>query len=568
VGAARPARRRVLRDNLSRRVTETATPPRDRGPGRPDVPVAGYRRRRALALVAAGLLVLVVVLLLRSCGGDSPPAEGAAKLVPARVLGWVHVSTDRGRDGVQRALDLAKRFPSYGRVQDRLLARLAGGAQPVRYDRDLAPWLGREVGLALLDTSGQTAGTLIVAAVADRGKADAYLRRAGQSSTAAYRGVTIRRFGTVASTITRGFLLIGQESVLRGVIDASHGQGKTLAADPTYRRAMRGLPAGRAADAFVTPGGVRRLLEPQGGALGVAGVLLDQPALAGAGVALTAQGGRARVTVHSVRDPRLARGRPTTFGAFAPSLAGAVPKHAMAYVGVSGLDKAARRILSISAATGAAGARIQQLLRTRARDFSQRTGVNIERDVLPLFRGEVALWLGSSVPSPYLTVIARTNDEARTRAALGKLQAPLVQLFLPQTAQPGQAPTFAERDIGGGVQAFSLDLAPGVQINYAVFGGKLVISTNLEGVRAVRRAQGSLTENGSYQATLGSRPKRVTSLVFLDFSQLLGLGERTGLNASRSYLAARSDLRRIRALGASTSGGGTESTTELRLQIS
>ena len=66
----------------------------------------------------------------------------------------------------------------------------------------------------------------------------------------------------------------------------------------------------------------------------------------------------------------------------------------------------------------------------------------------------------------------------------------------------------------------------------------------------------------------GRRPGRVTSLVFLDFSQLLGLGERTGLNASRSYLAARSDLRRIRALGASTSGGGTESTTELRLQIS
>ena len=95
-----------------------------------------------------------------------------------------------------------------------------------------------------------------------------------------------------------------------------------------------------------------------------------------------------------------------------------------------------------------------------------------------------------------------------------------------------------------------------------------MISTNLEGVRAVKRAQGSLTDNGSYGATLGKRPKRVTSLVFLDFSQLLGLGERTGLNASRSYLAARNDLRRIRALGASTSGGGTESTTELRLQIS
>ena len=552
----------------SRGVTETATPPRDRAHSRDDLPAAAHRRRRALALGTCGLLVLVVVLSLRSCGGDSPPAEGAAKLVPARVLAWVHVSTDRGRDGVQRALDVAKRFPSYGRLQNRLLARLASGSQPVRYDRDLAPWLGGEVGLALLDTTGQTAGTLIVAAVADRAKADAYVRKAGSSSTATYRGVTIRRFGTVASTITGGYLLIGQESVLRSVVDSTQGQGKTLAADPTYRRAMRGLPTGRAADAFLTPGGVRRLLEPQGGALGVAGVLLDQPALAGAGVALTAEGGNARLTVHSVRDPRLARGRPVTFGAFVPSLASAVPKNAMAYVGITGLDKAARRILSISAATGAAGARIQQLLRTRATDFSRRTGVNLERDVLPLFRGEVALGLTASLPSPYLTVIARTKDEARTRAALGKLQAPLVQLFLPQTAQPGQAPTFSERDIGGGVQAFSLDLAPGVQINYAVFDGKLVISTSLEGVRAVKRAKGSLTGNGSYQATLGSRPKRVTSLVFLDFSQLLGLGERTGLNASRSYLAARSDLRRIRALGASTSGGGTESTTELRLQIS
>jgi hypothetical protein len=452
-------------------------------------------------------------------------------------------------------------------VQDRLLARLGSGAQPVRYDRDLAPWLGREVGLALLDTPGQTAGTLIVAAVADRGKADAYVRRAGQSSTANYRGVTIRRFGNVASTITGGYLLIGQESVLRGVIDSTHSRTGALASDPTYRQAMRGLPAGRVAEAYLTPGGVRRLLQPRGGVVGVAGVLLDQPALAGAGVALTAEGGGARLTVHSVRDPRLARGRPITFGAFVPSLASAVPRTAMAYVGLTGLDKAARRILSLSAAAGGAGVRIQRLLQTRAQDFSRRTGVNVQRDVLPLFRGEVALWLASSLPSPYLTVIARTNDEARTRTALGKLQAPLVQLFLPQTAQPGQAPTFTERDIGGGVRAFSLDLAPGVQINYAVFGGKLVISTNLEGVRAVKRAQGSLTDNGSYRATLGKRPKRVTSLVFLDFSQLLGLGERTGLNANRSYLAARSDLRRIRALGASTSGGGTESTTELRLQI-
>src|SRR5207253_9189955 len=132
--------------------------------------------------------------------------------------------------------------------------------------------------------------------------------------TAAYLGVTLRRFATVASARTGGSLLIGQESVLRGVIDSRLGRGRTLSADPTYRRAMRGLPVGRAAEAFLTPGGVRRLLAPQGGALGIAGTLLDQPALAGAGVALTAEGGDGRLTVHSIRDPRLARASPATFG--------------------------------------------------------------------------------------------------------------------------------------------------------------------------------------------------------------------------------------------------------------
>ena len=72
---------------------------------------------------------------------------------------------------------------------------------------------------------------------------------------------------------------------------------------------------------------------------------------------------------------------------------------------------------------------------------------------------------------------------------------------------------------------------------------------------------------GSFQATLGSRPDQVTSLVFLDFSQLLALGERTGLSDSRAYLAVRDDLRKVKAVGAAATGSGDESTTKVSLQI-
>ena len=86
-------------------------------------------------------------------------------------------------------------------------------------------------------------------------------------------------------------------------------------------------------------------------------------------------------------------------------------------------------------------------------------------------------------------------------------------------------------------------------------------------MRAVKERDGTLEDNGSFDATLGARPDRVTSLVFLDFSQLLQLGERTGLSDSRSYLAVREDLRKVKAVDAAATGAENESTTELFIQI-
>jgi hypothetical protein len=126
--------------------------------------------------------------------------------------------------------------------------------------------------------------------------------------------------------------------------------------------------------------------------------------------------------------------------------------------------------------------------------------------------------------------------------------------------------SWQERDVDG-VKAFQLRLGVGIELDYAVFDGKLVVSTSLSGVRAVKQRKGSLADNESFDATLGGHPKEVTSLVFLDFSQLLALGERTGLSDSRSYLAVREDLRKVKAVGAAATGGASESTTELFIEI-
>src|SRR5204862_6067059 len=76
--------------------------------------ITPVERRRLIALGAAlaGLVaVVVVVVVLVAGGGSEPPATGAARLVPADALAYVHVSTDRDREGVQQAMKLLNRFP-------------------------------------------------------------------------------------------------------------------------------------------------------------------------------------------------------------------------------------------------------------------------------------------------------------------------------------------------------------------------------------------------------------------------------------------------------------------------
>jgi hypothetical protein len=118
----------------------------------------------------------------------------------------------------------------------------------------------------------------------------------------------------------------------------------------------------------------------------------------------------------------------------------------------------------------------------------------------------------------------------------------------------------------GGTDARVLRVS-GLQLAYAVIGGKLVASTRLDGIAKVASAHGSLEESGRFRATVGQPSRQVGSLVFLDFSQLLRLGEQTGLNDSRSYQAVKADLAKVQAVGGFTSRVGDVTTAELVLSI-
>jgi Protein of unknown function (DUF3352) len=498
------------------------------------------RRRLVAAIAAAAVLALVVgVLVARGSGGGPAIANDAARLVPSDALVYVHLSTDRDRGAVEDARKLAARFPSWDRTRDAILKRLAVTADG---REDVDTWLGDEMAVALLGSSTGTAGSLLLLQVRDEGEARSFVARGKQQgSSATHRGVRIDRFGAVTAAFVDDFLVLGQSASVRKAIDLAQGRGTGLATEATFQRLEQRLPGDRVADAYATADGLRRLLVPAGGGLGVAGVLLDRPNLKATALALRAGDPGLQMEVESVVAGRKGR-------EFEPSLTDAVPKGALAYLGTKGLDETATR-LGAAAGTAALG----DLLRNAGKALGEEGARTVQRDLLALLREETAVVILPGVPAPTMLVIAKASDEARTRAALDRVSASLPKLVDGATVRKdGDVTVMASGD---------------TEIHAAVFDGRLVLATSEAGIAAARDPDGGIGESDAYDAVVGDPENPVTSVVFLDFSQLLRLGEQTGLNDSRAYLAVKGDLSKVRSLGASSTGNGEDPNTEILFQI-
>ncbi len=517
-------------------------------------------RRLILAAVAVVVVVVVVIVVLLTRGGAPPPATGAASLVPADALVYVHLSIDPRRPEVRSAQGLARRFPDYPVLARALTARLdsmLGGGVALDYSRQVRPWLGREAAFAVLNTPGASAGSLIVLDLRRAGK----LFVTGAVRAGAYRGIALYRTSAGTDLAFVGhYLLAGQDASVRAAIDVGIGERRSLAADPAYLAAAAGEPPGRVLDAYVSSAGVSRVLAPRGGVIGALAILLSRPGLRGATVAVSPAAHGATVRVHSALTSDITRAPSPTF---TPTLAQRITAGVPFMLGVADLTRAAPTVLSASAQLGLVSGLGPLLSRLGAALTSE--GINVA-SAASIFAHESAVLVTSGGGAPGLAVVARTSSPTAARGTLARLESPLVQIFTPTGSAAGQVPEWGDRQVGA-VTARQFAFAPGLQLDYAVIGDQVVVSTNLAGIAAVAHGRHSLADAPAFKRVSANHPSRVTSLLFLDFSQLLSLGEQTGLVRSSLVRRLDPDLGRIRAVGASSTGGETDTTAELFLEI-
>jgi hypothetical protein len=242
-----------------------------------------------------------------------------------------------------------------------------------------------------------------------------------------------------------------------------------------------------------------------------------------------------------------------------------MPTGSILMLDVTGLDRVAPTVLNAGSAAGVAGG-IGPLL-SRLGTALGSEGVNV-KDVVSIFHHETAVAIVPHAGTPTLVIVARAPDQSHTAAELAQLEIPLAQLFepSPDSSGAGKEALFNDRQVAG-ITAHQLALANGLQLDYAVSGGLVMISTSLDGIAAVAQRQHTLAHDPSFEYVLGHSPKAVTSMVYVDLAQLLTLGEQTGLTSSARFRAILGDLDKVRAIGLSSTRAPGETTATLSVRV-
>lgn len=549
------------------------------------LPAAPEDRLAGLALLLALLLAAAVAISLAGVGPCWAPGAGecdperdrALELVPAAAgAGYLRFDLDPDSESGQAASAgrLAARVPALTGLVGGAIGPAAGFWRRIDYQRDVLPWSRGEPLVALFSSRGGRIDATLIAEIEDPEAALEFSNEllGPRPEVTPLAGVELRSgAGGLASAEREGFLIVGPGARVRESIELQ--PAASMAADAVAERALESLPEERYATAFASPGLTRALRRRA--PLAALEALVDSEASAGVAAALSFDEDGVGLALRSVLEGAHADDGPfATWPRFDPTLTDRLKGDTLAYVGVG--DGAAAAAPLFNAAASIAPSVLAPLARF-GRRLERSGAVEIERDLLALLQGEAALSLESDpgpgdeplepeqIGVPYLALLAETGDAAAAAADLSARAAPIARATDDPDAR-GEGAGFEPREIAG-VPAQVLPLSPVVELSIAAIGDELLVATRPAAIERDLSAAPSLGEEASFQEATSAFPERVSLLAYLDFRELLGLGERLLLAADPTYGRYAADLRTIEAAALAITYSPTELASDLRLVL-
>jgi Protein of unknown function (DUF3352) len=506
-----------------------------------------YLVRRVIASMVVSLVIGLGLVRAFAMGGTAAPPDRAAAFVPRGALVYLNLANDQGSAQWKRGVAALDKLPTLGGLRSTLLGIAQG--QGALAKLDYKPWLGNEAAMAVLPDGSKR---VLVLKAKDVRKARQAIDLIPSPGVQSYHGVQLRDVGHgELAGIERGFVLAGDGAAVRAAIDAAAG-GTSLASDKTYAELRKGLPHERLVTGYLSEGWIKSHLGTPAALISAAAHV---PSLQATAISMGATDKRLELTLRS----RPAPGASTACGGNGGDQSGLIdkaPARPAAFVSLSGL----RCLLGDAMASPTSG--IGKALRNFA-VAAQGAGVNVGTELLPLLSGQSGVSLVPGTDGPGITLDVAGVPAGKGMDVIGRLQPAIINLL--SGGNPDDTPDISTNGVNG-VNVLTTSLASGLKLNYAAFGGDLLVSTDPNGIATARKGA-HLGDSSDFKTLLGDRPKSTSALVFFDLQKLLALADQAGLSSNPTYSAVRDDLQKIGAAGIVLARKGKDIDAELRLKL-
>jgi uncharacterized protein DUF3352 len=471
------------------------------------------------------LLVAALVLVATGCGGGddggaATGSESAATLAPATASLYVSVDTDFESAQWEQLNDLLDRFPGRDRLSRLIQGELAD--EDLDFERDIKPALGPTVEFVLLDFKDEQGYALTKPR--DEQKFRELLAKSDDPP--------------VTREIDDWTVIAESEAVLDRV--EQEADEDSLSDSERFTDAMDRLPDEALVKLFVNG---ERALE----ALREAQPSTTIPARFGrfvaASMAVEAEdngfrlAGFARTEGGEVEPPELG------------ALVDAVPAGAYAFVNFHGYDGQLELTEQL---------RTTPELQNVIAQAERFLGVTVD-EITTLFNQEGILYVRPGALIPEVTLVLEVDDEA---GAVGVLD----RLAQRATGLGGSSPR--ERTIGG-VQAKELSFGQ-FSLLYAGFDGRLVVTTQADGIADLRADGDKLVDEGRYEDALEAAglESDEEAVLYLDLQKTIDVAEQLAQLADEPLPSeVRANLEPLRSVIAGGRFGKEDSTFTLFVQV-
>ena len=487
-------------------------------------------------------LFAALAVLAAGCGGGGTQKGGAstspgASLVTAHALAYVTVQSDLGSNQWKQVDELSHKFPGRDKAIEQIKKSLS--QQNVDYTADIKPALGSEVDFAVVN--GATPKDVSFAALTKpedplRFKAlVAKMNRDSSGSSTVYRDI-----GDGWFTLSR------TQQMIDRVVETN--ESDSLAHNSTFTESLGKLPPEALAKAYVNGPALATLLRQ---AVQQSNTPFDLSALGGidkldyisASLSAESDGVRLRGAVSGSGSATLGSGEYTS------KLMDGVPGDALAFLTCQGGGLAdSLQKLENNPQVGPA-----------LKQMEAGLGVSL-KEILDLFRNEVAFYARPGSPIPEFTLVLESSDEQKAMGTIDKL---FTRLGATGLTRP--CPTSEQ----GGVTMKCVQISS-LAVHYGASDGKVFVTTGPSAVSEYKASDNKLKDDTDFKDAKAAAglPDSTGGFIYVNLKDAIPMIESlAGLGGTNVPSEVSANLAPLRSFLAWSAGSGDTRTFDVFLEI-